>query len=92
MTARLPVDELLRLIGADTPEIREVLRETELGERSELAAEEAEELRVAALLVRDLGVNAAGVDVVLRLRRRLLCLEGRMDAVLRRLLDEMERQ
>lgn len=88
MTARLPLEELLRLIGADTPEIREVLRETELGERAEIAPEEAEELRVAALLVRDLGVNAAGVEVVLQLRRRLLFLESRMSAVLRRLLEE----
>jgi len=88
MTSRLSLEELLQLIGADTPEILEVLRETELGERAEIAPEEAEELRVAALLVRDLGVNAAGVEVVLQLRRRLLFLEERMSSVLRRLLEE----
>ena len=33
---------------------------------------------MAATLVRELGVNPAGVDIILHLRRRLLFLEGRM--------------
>ena len=56
----------------------------------EISTEEAEELRITALLVRELGVNAAGAEVALHLRRRLLCLEARMRETLR-LLAEQER-
>ena len=35
------------------------------------------DLRIAAVLVRELGVNPAGVEVALHLRRRLLALEER---------------
>jgi len=38
--------------------------------------------------VRDLGVNAAGVEVALHLRRRLLVLQGRLAVALRDLDDE----
>jgi len=40
------------------------------------------------VLMRELGVNPAGVDVALHLRRRLLCLEERMRAVLRELAEQ----
>ena len=40
------------------------------------------------LWMRDLGVNAAGVDVALQLRRRLLALEGR----LREALEQPEKK
>ena len=53
------------------------LRREGLFERDELAPHEADELRVAKLLMEDLGVNAAGVHVALHLRRRLAALEAR---------------
>ena len=86
MTAR--VSDILRFLGVDDPDLIDALRREGLFEREELAPTEAEELRVAALLMRDLGVNAAGVDVVLHLRRRLVVLQGRMTDVLRQLVDE----
>src|SRR4030095_5016165 len=43
----------------------------------------AEELRVAVLWMRELGVNPAGVDVALQLRRRLLALEARLHDALK---------
>ena len=49
-----------------------------------------EELRVAASLIHDLGVNPAGVEVVLHMRRRLLALEDLMGRSLRQLLEELE--
>jgi hypothetical protein len=51
----------------------------------ELESVEAEELRVAVLWMRDLGVNPAGVDVALQLRRRLLALEARLHEALEQL-------
>jgi hypothetical protein len=49
-----------------------------------LAPEEADELRLAKLLMEELGVNAEGVDVALHLRRRLFALELRARALARR--------
>lgn len=53
------------------------LRHEGLFESDELAPGEADELRLAKLLMEDMGVNAAGVQVALHLRRRLFALEDR---------------
>jgi hypothetical protein len=76
--SRTQVAEVLRFLGVDDPELLALLRSEGLFEADELEPVEAEELRVAVLWMRDLGVNAAGVDVALQLRRRLLVLEGRL--------------
>ncbi len=78
MTARrVRVEEVIAFLGEST-EIVTVLRAEGLFEADELDPHEAEELRVAVALVRDLGVNPAGVEVALHLRRRLLVLERRL--------------
>lgn len=84
MTRRVRVHEVLTFLGVETSGVIESLREEGLFESDELAVDEAEELRVAAVLMQDLGVNAAGVEVVLRLRRRLLTLEEVASEALRR--------
>ena len=76
--SRTQVAEVLRFLGVEDPELLALLRSEGLFETDELEPVEAEELRVAVLWMRDLGVNAAGVDVALQLRRRLLVLEGRL--------------
>jgi hypothetical protein len=83
VTRRVRVREVLTFLGIESAGVIESLREEGLFEAEELAPEEAEELRVAAVLMTDLGVNAAGVEVVLRLRRRLLILQGASEAALR---------
>jgi hypothetical protein len=83
---RVRVREVLVHLGVET-KVLEVLRKEGLFEAEELDADEAEELRVATVLVQELGVNAAGVEVALRLRRRLMALEHRA----RVLLDAVER-
>jgi hypothetical protein len=88
MSPRARIEEVLRFLGEEDPELLELLRREGLFEADELAPEEADELRVAACLVRQLGVNAAGVEVALHLRRRLLVLQGRMTLLLRELLDD----
>jgi hypothetical protein len=75
--SRTQVAEVLRFLGADE-ELLGLLRSEGLFEAEELEPIEAEELRVAVLWMRDLGVNPAGVDVALQLRRRLLALEARL--------------
>jgi hypothetical protein len=81
------VREVLTFLGVEGGGLIESLREEGLFETEELGPEEAEELRVAAVLMTDLGVNAAGVEVVLRLRRRLLALQGVSEAALRAALS-----
>ena len=85
--SRTAIDEVLRVLGTDAAQLLERLRSEGLFEDEELESYEAEELRVAVVWMRDLGVNPAGVDVALQLRRRLLALEDR----LRQTLAQLER-
>lgn len=87
MSARFRIEEVLRFLELETDALLVDLRGEGLFERDELEPEEAEELRVAVELVRDLGVNPAGVAVALHLRRRLLSLEERMRELLQRLAE-----
>ncbi len=91
MTTRTPILEVLRFLGIEDSAILDELRREGLFEEDTVEPDTAEELRVAASLMRELGVNPAGVEVVLQLRRRLLVLEERTAESLRRLLDEIER-
>ena len=88
MPPRAPIDEVLRFLGIEDRGFLEALRREGLFEEETLDPEAAEELRVAACLVQDLGVNPAGVEVVLQLRRRLFVLESRTRESLRRVLDD----
>jgi len=83
--SRTSIAEVLRFLGVDDPELLRLLRSEGLFEEEELESVEAEELRVAVLWMRDLGVNPAGVDVALQLRRRLLALEARLHEALAQL-------
>jgi hypothetical protein len=87
MTRRTTVIEVLRYLEIDDPQLLEQLRSEGLFETDELDPSQAEELRVATVLVRELGVNPAGVDVALHLRRRLLALQRRLEAALRELVE-----
>jgi hypothetical protein len=91
MASRTRVDEVLRFLGIEESPILEQLRREGLFEEDWLEGDATEELRVAASLIRELGVNPAGVEVVLHMRRRMLALEGMMERSLRKLLAELER-
>jgi len=90
VTRRVRVEEVVRFLegrfleGEGETVLAELRREG-LFEGEELSPAEAEELRVAVSLMRELDVNPAGVDVALHLRRRLLFLEDRMRRLLREL-------
>ena len=88
MSPRTRIEEVLRFLGVDDPDLIPQLRSEGLFERDELEPYEAEELRVAALLVEELGVNPAGVEVALHLRRRLIVLQGRVTQVMEQLTEE----
>ena len=82
---RVRTQEVLVYLGGDEKGFLAELRREGLFVEDELEPEQAEDLRVAQLLIEDLGVNAAGVDVALHLRRRLLALERRANALARAL-------
>ena len=90
MPTRARVEDILAFLGVDDPSLIEALRREGLFEDDWIPADEAEELRVATSLMRELGVNAAGVEVVLHMRRRLLALETLTSRSLRRLLAELD--
>ena len=46
------------------------------------AESELEKLRLAKLLMEDMGVNLAGVDIILRMRRDLFALRNQFDDIL----------
>jgi hypothetical protein len=78
---RIRTLEVLHYLGVEEEGLLAQLREEGLFESDELEPEEADELRLAALLMEELGVNAAGVEVALHLRRRLFALEERTRAL-----------
>jgi hypothetical protein len=83
MTARrIRTEEVLVYLGAEErTAFFQHLRSEGLFESEELEPDEADELRLARVLMEELGVNAAGVDVALHLRRRLFALEDRARAL-----------
>lgn len=79
---RVRTEEVLVYLGVEERvSFLTQLRREGLFEGDELEPQEAEELRLAAVLMEELGVNAAGVDVALHLRRRLFALEARARAL-----------
>jgi len=90
MTRRVRVREVLVWLGVERTDLLEQLRDEGLFEDEEIEPDQAEELRLAALLVRELGVNPAGVEVALHLRRRLLALEARTRELLEAVSSKAE--
>lgn len=74
---RIRTEEVLIYLGVRERSFLDSLREVGLFEDDELEPDDAEELRLARLLMHELDVNPAGVGVALHLRRRLLALEER---------------
>lgn len=83
-TRRIRIREVVDHLGASSETLAQ-LRAEGLFEDEDIAPHEAEELRVATVLVEQLGVNPAGVQVALHLRRRLFALEARVATLASRL-------
>jgi len=87
VTRRIRIEEVIRHLDQADRDLLESLRDEGLFPEDEVTATQAEELRVAVVLIREMGVNPAGVDVILRLRGRLLTLQSRAEEALRLLLE-----
>ena len=84
MRPTLTLVELLALLGEE-PAFVEMLQAEGLLRsplEREYSEEEADEARVARLLLRELEVNMAGVAVILHMRRQMLALRGQVLEVL----------
>ena len=88
MTTHERIEEVLRQLGLGDGDLLESLRDEGLFPDDEISSTEAEDLRVAIVLMREMGVNAAGVEVILRLLSRLVTLQSRTEEALRLLLRE----
>jgi len=80
---KVSTEEVLHYLGVRETRFIESLRAEGLFEEDELEPAQAEELRLAIVLTHELGVNPAGVEVVLHLRRRMDALERRAEALAR---------
>lgn len=90
MTRRVRVREVLVYLGVEGTNLLQRLRDEGLFVEEEIDPGEAEELRLAALLMEEMGVNPAGVEVALHLRRRLLALEARTRELLEAVSSEAD--
>lgn len=89
------LDEAIRTVGLPR-ELVDALLEVELIHARRtldadevISLEEAEDLRVARTLMEELGVNQEGVEVILRMRRRQMELQRRMDQLVATLRSEL---
>jgi hypothetical protein len=87
-TRRIRIEEVLVHLGLEDERLLEQLREEGLFEADEIDPRGADEFRLATVMMEELGVNPAGVQVALHLRRRLIALEARAAAMMRSLHDE----
>ena len=84
---RIRTREVLVYLGVEEQTFLGPLREEGLFVGEELEPEEADDLRIAKVLMTEMGVNPAGVEVALHLRRRLLALEQRARHLARALAE-----
>lgn len=54
-------------------------------------AEQVDRIRVAHLLIEDMGVNLEGAEVALNMREQMIAMQGQFGAVLRRLGQEFRK-
>lgn len=77
-----PLTEVIEHLGL-SPRTLAALRDEGLFEDDRVDPDVAEELRLAHVLIEQLGVNAAGVHVTLHMRRRMIALESRVTRLTR---------
>ena len=95
-------EEVLRIFDLDEAFLLDLKEEEivcfqeERSEKEVYTLRELEKLRIAKILVEELGVNLAGVDIILRMRRDMISMRTQFDAILedlaRKIREELERE
>ena len=85
------------LLGVHPQTLRTYEREgfvspSRLGGQRIYSTADVERLRLVVELTRDLGVNRAGVDIILRMRYRLECLQREMQEIMQGMQEESRRE
>lgn len=86
---RLGVDDAL--LRAVTEEGLIQVKQT-LDAEEVVTAEDAERLRIIALLLREMDVNLAGVEVILHMRDEICSMQRQFDDILHVLVEEMRKR
>lgn len=68
------------------------LRQPPEADEAVVSAADAERMRVIALLIREMDVNLAGVEVILHMREEQLAMRRQFDEVLRDLVGELRKR
>lgn len=90
----MEVTEILKVIEI-SPELLEHLQEEEIiclqcfedRPGKYISREGVEEIRIAKVLMEDLGVNIEGVDIILRLRRQIIQMQTQFQSILKDLRE-----
>lgn len=90
----MEITEILKVMEI-SPELLEHLREEDIicvrcfedKPGTYISREDIEEIRIAKVLMEDLGVNIEGVDIILRLRRQIIQMQNQFQTVLRDLRE-----
>ena len=62
-----------------------------VGKTRVYSQEDVEEIARLTRLVRDLGVNLAGIEIILKMRRRMLAMQAQIDELTRHVRDDIAR-
>jgi MerR family transcriptional regulator/heat shock protein HspR len=99
MTARyLRVQEVCFQLGIDENLLREVCEEGLVqikhtaDDEGVISVDDAERLRLIAVLMRDMDVNLAGAEVILHMREDLQAMQRQFDEILHGLVEELRRR
>jgi MerR family transcriptional regulator, heat shock protein HspR len=86
-TLQVDSDLLNLLLGEGLIEVKHTLEDDVV-----ISFEDAERLRVAAMLLREMEVNLAGVEIILHMREELVAMQQQFHQILETLAEELRRR
>jgi MerR family transcriptional regulator, heat shock protein HspR len=86
-TLRIDNDLLNSLVAEGLIEVKHTLDDDVV-----ISFEDAERLRVGAMLLREMEVNLAGVEVILHMREELVAMQQQFRQILETLAEELRRR
>jgi MerR family transcriptional regulator, heat shock protein HspR len=86
-TLRVDSDLLDLFLGEGLIEVKHTLDDDVV-----ISFEDAERLRVAAMLLREMEVNLAGVEIILHMREELVAMQQQFHQILETLAEELRRR
>ena len=92
----LKITEVVRICGVDEDFVLRLEREQMIEpvvrqKRKVYPPEQVDRIRVARLLIEDMGVNLEGAEVALHMREQMIAMQRQFAALLRRLSQEFKK-